>query len=398
MLVAYGLGTTVGAGIYALVGEIAGVAGGLAPLSFLGAASVAGFTALSFGELAGRFPRSAGEAVYLREGLGSPTLATCGGLLVVLAGSTSAATVSLAALGYASEIVSIPTVVGLCVVVGLLAAVASWGIRESVWFAMVVTALEVAGVIVVTAVVGVDLAAAPDAPTWPRPEWSAATASGVITGSVLAFYAFLGFEDMVNVAEEVEDPRRNMRRGIVWTLIASTLLYVALAGVAVLAIDPAELQRSPAPVRLLYERAGGVAPGVISAIAIAGMLNGALIQIIMGSRVLYGLSRLGSLPRLLGRVHPRTRTPVVATVAVAVFVVVLAGFLPLVDLARATSVATLTLFALVNASLVALKRRGPPPPEVRACPPAVPVIGAILCALLVVREMWAFVAPVAPGG
>jgi len=180
---------------------------------------------------------------------------------------------------------------------------------------------------------------------------------GILLGGILAFYAYIGFEDMVNVAEEVEDPVRNLPLAIIAALVISTLLYMAVALIAVAGGSLGELGRSEAPLAMIYQRATGSPPVVISLIAMAAVVNGALIQIIMASRVSYGLARQGWIPAILGRVNARTRTPIAATLAVAALVLLMALIMPVEMLARATSLLLLVVFALINLALLRIKRR-----------------------------------------
>ena len=129
---------------------------------------------------------------------------------------------------------------------------------------------------------------------------------------MLAFFAFIGFEDMVNVAEEVKDAPRVMPRAIITVLIAAMILYVAVSLVAVLTVPPAELAASGAPVALIFERATGLSAAPVSAIVLVAVINGALIQIVMVARVFYGLANMGLLPSRLATVNARTRTPLMA--------------------------------------------------------------------------------------
>jgi APA family basic amino acid/polyamine antiporter len=207
----------------------------------------------------------------------------------------------------------------------------------------------------------------------------------VAGSSLLCFYAFLGFEDMVNVAEEVKDVRRVLPRGILLTLAATALLYALVAGVAVLAVPPDELARSESPLALVFERCGGNAAwrGVI---ALFALTNGALIQIMKASRVLYGLACEGALPGPLARVDPRTRTPLVATGLATGVTLLLALALPLATLAETTALITLGTFTLTNASLVRVKLRAPAPPDVRSFPLWVPASGFLVSFALVAME------------
>ncbi len=387
MLVLYGLGTTVGAGIYALTGKIAGAAGVWAPASFLVAAGLAALTALSFGELASRYPRCAGEAVYLKAGFGFERAAHFGGLLVALAAVTSAATLSRACIGYLREVVEIPYLPSLLLVVLATGAAASWKVRGSVALASFLTVLEIGGIVWVAGAAfayllggtGTDAIPAGGVPAFPF--W------GVLSGAVLGFYAFLGFEDMVNVAEEVRDARRTVPRAIAITLVVTAALYAMASLAAVLTVPAAELARSAAPLTLVFERTGREGAVVISAIAAAGMLNGILIQLIMGSRLVYGLAREGGVPGALRHLHPRTRTPLRATVLLTVLVLVLATSFPLERLARTTSWITLALFGLIDWALIRVRAKGGAEPAVRA-PNWVPYAGAWLCAALLARELW----------
>lgn len=393
LLTLYGLGTILGAGIYVLVGRVAGIAGMHAPLAFVVAALLAGLTGLSYAELAARFPRSAGEAVYVQEGLRRRPLSVLVGLLIVLTGVVSAATIANGFVGYLQVFVPVPDALAIVVLVLLLGLLAAWGITESVVAASAVTLVELGGLVFIIYIAGGSLAELPA--RWPElvPPPDAGTWQAIFLGAFLAFYAFIGFEDMVNVAEEVKDPARTLPRAILIAIGLSTALYLLVALVAVLALPPAELAESRAPLALIYERATGSAPTLISVVSLFAVVNGALIQIIMSSRVLYGMSREGWLPAMLGRVSPLTRTPLPATAFVTVVVLVLAMVLPLVTLAQATSFVILIVFALVNLSLVRIKRREPRPAGVRMVPLTIPLAGfAASCAFVALQLVELFAA------
>jgi amino acid transporter len=377
----YGLGTTIGAGIYALTGKVAGGAGMFAPVAFLVASLLAAFTAFSFGELSSRFPRSAGEATYVREAFRVPALAAAVGLLVVLSGSVSAATISNGFVGYAQELVELPRALLILGIVALLALVAAWGVRESVFVANTVTVIEIVGLLLVVWMARDALGDLPARLPELGPPADLDVWRSIFAASLLAFYAFLGFEDMVNVAEEVKDVRRVLPLAIVVTLVLTSLVYVVLAVTAILAVSPAELAESDAPLSLIWERATGRAPVLISVVGVVAMINGALIQVIMASRILYGLASQGLAPAALGRVHPRTRTPLLATGLVSLLIALLALWLPLARLARTTSVLTLSVFAIVNLALVWVKRREPRPEGIWLIPGWVPVVGFVVSVL-----------------
>lgn len=359
LLVLYGLGQTIGAGIYALVGEVAGAAGYGAPLSFLLAALLAAVTALSYAELSSRYPRAAGAALYVQTGLGSARLGAATGLLVVLAGLVSSAALINAFIGQLAAFVPLDRTLAILLVAAALGLIAAWGILESLLIAGLVTLLEIGGLLLVIGAAWPDLATLPA--RWPvlLPEAAPGPWLGVLGGMLLAFYAFLGFEDMVDVAEEVRDVRRNLPLAILATLGLTTVLYVAIMAAAVLSLPPSELAASAAPLARLYAHHAGIAGPAISIIGLFAIINGALISLIMASRVLYGLSRRGQLPAWLGRVHPGRRTPVLATILVTAICAVLALIGHLASLAETTSLLMLGVFALINLSLWRIKRREP---------------------------------------
>lgn len=387
MLVFYGLGVTVGAGIYVLVGRVAGVAGLYAPASFLVAAVLAGLSAFSFAEMSARFPHSAGEAVYVHQGFNSQAFATVVGLLVVLAGLVSSAALSNGFVGYLQTVAAVPNWIALPIIVFALGAIAAWGIAESVTLAAVVTVVEV-GALVVLLGLGFDhLAAAPARIADFLPPLEVVPLVAVLSGGVLAFYAFLGFEDMVNVVEEVENAPRTMPAAILLTLIITTVLYLAVAIVAVSALPLDTLAGTDAPLALLFQSLTGGSSAPIAAIAMAAVINGALIQMIMASRVLYGLANQAWIPSWLGRVHPRTRTPVNATALVTAMVLIFALALPLETLARITSLAVLAIFATVNLALLAVKRRDGRPEGIAVYPAVLPVCGFLASLGVILFEL-----------
>ena len=346
----------------------------MAPVSFLVAAMLAAPTAFAFAELSARYPRSAGEAVYVAAGFGVAWFAALVGLLVAVVGVVSSAAIANGFVGYARQFVELPPGAIITVMVVLLCAVAAWGITESIALAGAVTLIEIAGLLLVIVVgVGSDVATTVVLQDVAAFDW--AVVSGVLAGSILAFYAFLGFEDMVNVAEEVRDAPRVMPRAIIITLVVTGLLYFAVATVAVRVVPLNALAGAEAPLALVYHHATGGSTAVISAIGAVAVINGALIQIIMASRVLYGLGKQGWLPALFAWLHPRTQTPLFATALVTGLVLTLALLLTLVRLAEVTSTITLIIFALVNLALIRVKARYPAPDGIWTVPSWLPIIG-----------------------
>lgn len=378
LLTLYGLGTTIGAGIYVLIGAVAGQAGKQAPFSFLLAAFVAAFTAYSFAQLAIRYPQSAGEAVYVKAAFGYRWLSTVVGLVVAGSSMIAAAAILNGATGYVRLFVTLPhewVLIGLIFGLGLLAA---WGITQSALVAGLFTLIEVIGLF---GVVWFGIRGTPDlierlpelTPSFTALEWN-----GIIIGSVLAFFAFIGFEDMVNLAEETVDVRKTLPRAIFLTLVISSLLYFVVVTVAVLAVPPERLAESEVPIALIIERGGMVSPKLIGAVTLLATVNGALIQMILASRVFYGLSRTGGLPEILGRVNRITQTPLIATVSVLTIVLVLGLAFPLEELARSTSLLTLAIFGLVNLALVRLELREPSQKYIVRLSLVLPLLGTLV--------------------
>jgi amino acid transporter len=382
LLVLYGVGVTIGAGIYVLIGSMAAHAGIHAPLAFVLAGLVMAPTATSYADLCTRLPFSAGEAAYVKAAFRSASLSRATGFLTIVIGIVSAAAVSVGSAGYIREFVDLPLAAIAVAVVVALALVATWGILESVALAALFTLIEVGGLLaVIVAGLGADLpigAALPRifAPPMDVPVWS-----GIAFASLLAFFAFIGFEDLANVVEEVREPERTMPRAIGWTLGISIVLYFLVAAIAVLAVPLDQLSASSAPLSLVFQKVAGISPASISAIAIVATLNTVLVQMTMASRVIYGMSHHGDLPALLGRVNPHTATPLLATWLVAILVALLAVSLPIERLAEWTSIATLVVFALVNLALIRLQRT-PTPPRGFAAPRWVPVAGLASCLLM----------------
>ena len=384
LLVLYGTGITIGAGIYVLIGAVAGHAGVYAPWSFGLAAVVMALTVASYAELSTRFPVSAGEAAYVKAAFQSRLLSTLTGLLTIVIGVVASAAVTLGSAGYIAQFVDLPRSLIVMAVVIVLGAVAAWGILESVLLASLFTLIEVGGLLaIIAAAIHVDLPV-----TFAMPPFDIGVLSGIAFASLLAFFAFVGFEDLANVVEEAKVPHRDIPRAMVLTLLISTILYVAVAAVAISAVSIARLSSSPAPLSLVFRELAGISPATISAIAIVATLNTILAQMTMAARVIYGLAKQGDLPGIVGRLHPRTATPLFATLLIAASVIALALTIPFERLAESTSLATLVVFALVNLSLLRLRHRRVQThgPHVRV-PIWVPAAGLATCVAMIASAL-----------
>ncbi len=386
LLTLYGLGVTVGAGIYVLIGATAGSAGPYAWIAFLIASIVAGFTAFSYAELSTRYPVSAGEAAYVEAGFRRADFAKVVGGLVAASGLVSASAITVGASGYLAGLTGAPPPILVVGIVLVLTMLAWWGIAQSVLVAGVVTVIEIAGLLfVIVWGFGVSdtlgVAASDLLPPLQGAHWI-----GLMGATVLAFFAFIGFEDMVNVAEEVDNPRRTMPLAIIITLGVATALYVAVSIAVLTSVPLAMLAGSSAPLSLVFADASAQVQMAFAAIAVVATVNGVLIQMIMVSRVLYGMADQGHLPKVLARLSERTQTPVVATVLVAVGILGLSLFLPVARLAEWTSQIVLYVFVCVNLALIAIKRRGTKARDIFTVPLVVPVFGAITSLALLIAS------------
>lgn len=370
LLTLYGVGVMVGAGIYVLVGAVAGQAGVWAPLAFVVAAAIAAPTGLSYAELTGRIPEAAGEAAYLRAATGQPIAAAAIGLAVVVVGVVSAAVVLQGGVGYLRAIADLPEALLIVTIGTALGVAALIGVLESMMLAAALTVIEIVGLL---AVIGVGATGSVAI----QPEMALNFgAVGIAAASILAFFAFLGFEDMVNMVEETREPARTVPRAIFAALVATTVLYVLVTWAAVRVVPVDRLSESRQPLALVFETATGRSAGFLSLIAVAAALNGVLAQIVMSARVLYGLGRFLQPLSVFHHAHARFGTPVLATVLATTVTVTLALTAPLLALAELTSAVLLVVFIAINGALIALKRGDPPPAGSFVAPDWVPWAGA----------------------
>ncbi|SDF13316.1 amino acid/polyamine/organocation transporter, APC superfamily [Celeribacter baekdonensis] len=380
LLTAYGVGVMVGAGIYVLVGAVAAEAGLYAPLAFLLAGLVAAPSALSYAELSTRIPEAAGEAAYVEAGFGARWLGRIVGLAIVAGGAVSAAAVLRGGAGYLTSFFDVPQIWAIIGLGVFLVVVAVVGVLESLAMVAVFTLVEVAGLALVVWAGW----HAPVSPDWSMP--AAPYVPGIGVAATLAFFAFIGFEDIVNMAEEVKRPERSLPIAIIASLIITTLLYAGVTVIAVRAVPIEDLAASERPLALVFE-AGGGPIALLSLIAVIAALNGVLAQIVMAARVMFGLGKSGGVLSVFRHAHPRFGTPVLATVLIGGFVICAALALPVSNLAGVTSTILLLVFTLVNASLILLKRHTPkapfrPAPKAPFCiAPWVPWVGLIFALL-----------------
>jgi amino acid transporter len=389
MLLLFVIGDVLGAGIYALVGEVGGRVGGAIWAAFALALFLAVFTAFAYAELVTKYPGAAGAALYVNKAFRRPFLTFIVAFAVMASGLTSAATLARAFGGdYLSEFVDLPVVlVGLGFLV-VVALINFRGIGESVKLNMVLTVIELAGLALVVVIgTAAILDGVGDAGRILDFEEGEAVPMAILGGAGLAFFALIGFEDSVNVAEETEDPRRAFPRALFGGLLVAGVVYLLVTVVASIAVPTARLAGSDGPLLEVVQLGPlSMSTKVFSAIALFALANGALINMIMASRLVYGMARQGILPAVFGRVHAGRRTPWVAIIFTSLLAAALAASGDLSDLADTTVLLLLLVFAAVNVSVLVLRRDRVEHDHFHA-PPWIPVVGAIVSlALLTTKD------------
>jgi APA family basic amino acid/polyamine antiporter len=385
--VLYGLGVTIGAGIYVLVGVAAGRSGMHAPLAFIGAAIAISFSAASFAELGTRMPVSASEAAYVDAAFKRKWLSLGIGLLVIVTATISAATISVGSAGYISVFIPLSAhwiIIGVVLAMGMVACLST---VQSVSFAGIMTVIEVGGlVLIIVAGVSQNSAIVTRLPEiWPDAVDSGAWI-GIAGTGLIAVFSFIGFEHLVNISAEMKNPGRTLPRALFLTLGLTALLYALIVWIAVTTVSPDELAQSPAPLALVFQRLTGLPLISMSAIAIVATVNGIIVHMIMIARVIYGLAEQGNLPKAIARLNAVTRTPVLATAIGVAAILVLSLTVPLAGLADLTARCTLVIFAVVNIALIKIRSGETTAPiGVFLCPRWVPFAGFVSTAVF----LWA---------
>jgi basic amino acid/polyamine antiporter, APA family len=402
-LTLYGLGSMLGSGIYGLIGQAAGLAGNAVWLAFLVAMVAALLTALSYASLGSRYPRAGGAAYVTERAFGMPLLSFVVGLAVVASGLTSIATqsqvfaVNLASITGRAEMPVWAIAIGfLLILTGLVLR----GIREAMWFNVACTLIEAAGLLLVIAV-GIPYWGSVDLLETPGVPEHDVLIVLVFQGAVLTFFAFIGFEDILNVAEECRDPQTTIPVALVAAMLIGASIYVMVAITAVSVVPWQELAAAPGPLTEVMRRAAPAIPVVVFAgITLFAVANTALVNYVTSSRMIYGMARQGLLPPVLGKVGARTRTPQIATLVLLAILVPLAFFGSIAELASASVLMLLVVFAVVNGSLFILQGRAGEAKGKFEVPRWVPAFGAAICLVLIIVRLTGgnWYAPALAGG
>lgn len=359
-LIIYGVGDILGAGIYALVGKIAGLAGPYTWLSFLIAMFIVFFTALTYSELVSRFPRSGGVSIFVQESFGHPSLSILAGLLLFSATLLSMSTLTQAFIGYLSSLgVKIPTFLGAFSFLLVLLLINIRGIRQSSIANIISTLVEVSGLLMVL-IFGLSYLMNTDHSMARDHAGSLPNIGKLFEGAALAFFAFTGFEDLANVAEEVKQPKKNVPRAILSSLGIAGIMYLSVSWVATAIIPGQELSQSSGPLLDVVHRAYPPLPiFVFSLIALFAVFNTTLLNYITASRLLYGMAEEQLIPKFFQQVHKKFHTPYVSILFIFPIVLVLGTLGSLKGLASSTSAVVLILFSFSSIALINIKRKEP---------------------------------------
>ena len=393
-LTVYGVGNVLGAGIYALIGEVLGKTGNLSWLAFILASITGALTGLSYAELSAMFPKSAAEFVYTEEAFKIRILSFILGWIIIFSGILSASTVALAFGGYLSDLISIPSIflniIFAIILVLILSIINFIGIKTSTRTNILFTLIEASGLIIII-IISFFGKQEPNYFILP----SGSSFAVIFSAVALIFFAYIGFEDIANIAEEVKEPHKNLPKAIIYSIIITTILYFFTA-IAVVSILPyGDIADSDAPLNEVAAEVLGPGGGIaMSFIALFATANTVLIMLIVTSRMMYGMARDKALPKGLSRISPKYRTPIISVLLTMGFTIIPILFGDISLVAHATVIGVLINFILVNVSLLALRKKKPDierpfelKPSIKGFP-VIALLGSIICIALLFTFNW----------
>jgi len=395
LLFAFILGDVLGAGIYALMGVLASEVGGMLWAPLILALALAMLTAGSYAELVTKYPKAGGAAVFAERAFKHPMVSFLVGFCMLAAGITSAAGLAIAFSGeYFTTFVDLPVTLVAVLFLAVVAALNARGIRESMGANLVMTAIELSGlVIVVVAVAYLMTGGGGDVTRITEGPESVNTGIAVLGGAIIAFYSFVGFETSANIIEEVKDPSRIYPKALFASLITAGIVYVLVGLASAIALPAEDLSDSTGPLLAVVESTGiGIPAAVFSLIALIAVANGALLTMIMASRLAYGMAEQGLLPRVLSRVLPKRKTPWVAIIVTTVIAMCLTVIGDLATLAETVVLLLLFVFLSANVSVLILRKDRVDHEHFRVWT-FVPWLGIASCVLLMTQQsalVWMF--------
>ncbi|MEM7819520.1 MAG: APC family permease [Candidatus Aenigmatarchaeota archaeon] len=376
-----GVGIILGAGIYALVGKAAGIAGNAVWISFLLGAIVAALTGLSYAELSSMFPKASAEYEYIRKSFGK-RIAFIIGWLIIFSGAIAGATVALGFAGYFNSLFSIPIIPMAIILIILLSFIIFYGIKQSAGVAIILTIIEALGLFIII-YIGLPFLGKINYFDTPKID-------GIFSASALIFFAFIGFEEIVKLSEETKNPKRTIPRALILSIIITTIIYIFVSVSAVSVLGWQRLSKSSAPLADVASVAfGSNAFMIISIAALFSTTNTVLLVLLASTRITYGMAKSCSLPKKLSLIHKKRRTPWTAIILIALISILFI----FTDIEIAASVTDFTIFVtfiIINASVIILRYKEPKTRRIFKVPihigkmPILPIFGSIFSFLLLV--------------
>jgi len=380
----YGIGIILGAGVYSLIGGATGLAGNSVWLSFVFAGVVSAFTGLSYMELISLFPQTAAEYIYVKNAFKNRMLAFNVGWMEIFADVIATSAVALGFAGYFHALFGTPLLLSAFALIFFMSLVNFCGISESSRVNMLFSIIEVCGLVFVILLAlafghygSVNYLEMPNG------------IGGVLGGAALIFFAYIGFEELANMGDETKKPRKNLPKALMAAVVITTVIYILIGAAVVSLVDWRELAMSKAPLALAVSAVlGEKAFWLISVIALFATANTVLVGMIVGSRMMYGMSRDGSLPKILSKVHRKRQTPWVAVIVTMLLSMTFISFGQIDIVASITDLGTFYIFAFVNAAAILLRYRMPRAKRTFRAPlnigrfPLVPFFGLISSLIL----------------
>jgi APA family basic amino acid/polyamine antiporter len=386
----YGVGLILGAGIYALLGEATGIAGNSVWISFILAAVASVFTGLSYAELSSMYPKAAAEYSFIKNAFKNNFVAFIVGWLTLFAAIISASTIALGFAGYFTSLFGAPILVAAVLVIVSLSFVNFFGIKESSSMNIIFTIIEASGLALIVWI-GFGLFGNMRINYFEAPNGF----SGIFSAFTLVFFAYIGFQNIANVAEEIKQPRKVLPRAIILSISITAIIYILVSMSAIRVLDWQELGSSIAPLADVVKKAlGPQAQIILSLIALFATTNTVLIMLVSGSRILYGIARDKSLPKIFGIVHHRRKTPWPAVIVIGFFAIIFTFVGKISTIANIAVFAVIMVFILVNMSLIWLRLKEPNVERPFKVPfsvknfPILPVLGIITPLLGIIQLDW----------
>lgn len=350
----YGIGLILGAGIYALIGDAAGETGNSIWISFVLAAVSAAFTGLSYAELSSMYPKAAAEYSFMKNAFKSNFIAFLVGWLTLFVAIISASAIALGFGGYFTQIFGVPIAISAVLIIVVLSFVNFFGIRESSSMNIIFTIIEALGLgLVIWAGLSISNT---DVNYFEMPHGF----SGIFSAFTLVFFAYIGFENISNIAEEIKNPRKVLPRAIILAISVTAIVYILVSIAAVRVLSWQELGSSAAPLADVIKKALGQEWGFgILLIALFATTNTVLIMLVSGSRILYGVAQDKALPAIFSLVHKKRKTPWLAVIVIGVLSVCFVFIGDISTVARISVFAIIMVFVLVNFALIWLRYKDP---------------------------------------